>query len=156
MLQIMCWVDAEDYWYLNSMNEKKETIDYYVYRFVVEGGGEGMGSSAITILVAEFNNAKISVGFVIANDFKLDKDITFRFISNDSPSNDIAVETKLSDEVKKAAYMGDDLEKIEYIGFTLEKFYEGHDAKFYLNDLRPKSEESGGESGGGSEEGAKP
>ena len=152
MLQIMCWVDSEDYWYLNSMNEKKEAIDYYVYRFVVEGGGEGMGSSAITLLVAEFNNAKMSVGFVIPNDFKLDKDITFRFICNDSPSNDIAVETKLSDEVKKASYMGDDHEKIEYIGFTLEKFYEGHDAKFYLNDLRPRPEGSGE----GSEEGAQP
>ncbi len=148
MLQIMCWVDSEDYGYLNSMNEKKEAIDFYAYRFVVEGGGEGMGSSAVNLLVAEFVNAKMAVGFVIANDFKLDKDITFRFVCNDSPSNDIAVETKLSDEVKKATYMGNDLEKIEYIGFTLEKFYEGHNAKFYLNDLRPRSEES--------EEGAQP
>jgi len=142
MLQIMCWVDSEDYWYLNSMNEKKESIDFYTYRFVVEGGGEGMGSSAVTILVSEFINAKMAVGFVIPNDFELDKDITFRFICNDSPSKDIAVECKLSDEVKKASYMGDDLEKIEYIGFTLEKFYEGHNAKFYLNDLRPGSAES--------------
>lgn len=142
MLQIMCWVDSEDYWYLNTMNEKNQAVDYYAYRFVVEGGKEGMGSSAVTLLVAEFNNAKIAVGFVIPNDFKLEKEITFRFICNESPSKDIAVATTLSEEVKKTAYMGDDLEKIEYIGFTLEKFYEEHDAKFYLNDLRPKAQES--------------
>ena len=148
MLQVMCWVDSEDYWYLNSMNEKNQAIDYYVYRFSVEGGGESMGSGAINILVAEFNNAGMAVGFILPSDFKLEKDITFRFICNDSPSKDIAIETKLSDEVKKTSYMGDDLEKIEYIGFTLEKFYEEHNAKFYLNDLRPRTEES--------EEGAQP
>lgn len=148
MLQIMCWVDSEDYWNLDSMNKNSQTVDFYVYRFIVEGGSEGMGSSAVTFLVSEFNNAKFAVGFVIPNDFKLEKDITFRFICNDSPSDDIAIQTTLSDEVKKTSYGGDDLEKIEYLGFTLEKFYDGHDAKFYLNDLRPRTEET--------EEGAQP
>lgn len=146
MLQIMCWVDSEDYWYLNSINEKNESLDFYAYKFVVEGGREGMGSGAVKILVVELISAKIAVAFVIANDFKLEKDITLRFICHESPSKDIAVECKMSEEVKKASYMGNDLEKIEYIGFTLEKFYENNNAKFYLNDLRPPSDQ--GEQGG--------
>jgi len=147
MLQIMCWVDSEDYWYLHSINEKDQSVDFYAYKFVVEGGSESTGGSgAVKLLVVELISAKMAVGFVISNDFQPKKDITLRFICNESPSKDIAVECKMSEEVKKASYMGNDLEKIEYIGFTLEKFYENNNAKFYLNDLRPQSDP--GEQGG--------
>ena len=144
MLQIMCWVDSEDYWYLHSMNEKNQSLDYYGYTFEVEGGTEGIGASSVKLIIVEFISAKMAVGFVLPKNFKLeDKDLRLRFISHESPSEDIPVECKLSDEVKRASYMGDDQEKIEYIGFTLEKFYEGNNAKFYLHDLRPPSEQQG-------------
>jgi len=148
MLQIICWVDSEDYWYLHSMNEKNQKLDYYGYMFEVEGGTEGIGTSTVRFFIFEFISAKMAVGFVIPNNLKLeDRDFTLRFICHDSPSKDIPIECKLSDEVKKASYMGDDQEKIEYIGFTLEKFYEGNSAKFYLHDLRPPTEQKGYEEG---------
>ncbi|HVY55980.1 MAG TPA: hypothetical protein VHC46_09515 [Thermodesulfobacteriota bacterium] len=141
MLQIMCWVDSEDYWYLHSLNEKNQSLDYYGYRFEVEGGTEGIGTSSIRLLIVEFISAKMAIGFVIPKNFKLeDPDLTLRFISHEQPTNDVPVHCKISDEVKRASYMGDDQEKIEYIGFTLEKFYESHNAKFYLHDLRPPAE----------------
>ncbi len=144
MLQIMCWVDSEDYWYLHSINEKNQTLDYYGYTFEIEGGTEGIGTSVVRLLIFEFITAKMAVGFVVPNNLKLeDRDFTLRFISHESPSKDIPIECKLSEEVKRAKYMGDDQEKIEYIGFTLEKFYEGNNAKFYLHDLRPPSEQKG-------------
>ena len=37
MLQIMCWVDSEDYWYLHSMNEKDQKLDYYGYEVRAKG-----------------------------------------------------------------------------------------------------------------------
>lgn len=140
MLQILCMVDAEDYWQLNSYNESEKPVNYYGYIFEVEGGREGMGTSSIRLLVFEIIDLKMAIGFVTPNDLKLEKDFRLLFIANDSPTNEIPVECKLSDEVKKAAYMGDDLEKIEYIGFTLEKFYDENNAKFYLHDLRPPAE----------------
>ncbi len=140
MLQILCMVDAEDYWQLNSYNESGKSVNYYGYVFNVEGGREGMGTSTIRLLVFEIIDLKMSIGFVTPNDLKLEKDFRLLFIANDSPTKEIPVECKLSDEVKKAAYMGDDLEKIEYIGFTLEKFYDENNAKFYLHDLRPPAE----------------
>lgn len=146
MLQILCWVDPEDYWYLDSINKKSERLDYYAFKFVVEGGSETAGSGSIALLVVELISAKMTVAFVTADDFKQDKDLTLRFVCHENPSNDIAVECRMSDEVKKTSYMGNDLEKIEYIGFTLEKFYENKNAKFYLNDLRPPSDQ--GEQGG--------
>ena len=141
MLQIMCWIDSEDYWYLHSLNEKNQSLEYYGYRFEVEGGTEGIGTSSIRLLIVEFISAKMALGFVTPNDFKLEKpDLTLRFISHEEPTKDVPVQCKISEEVKRAAYMGDDQEKIEYIGFTLEKFYESHNAKFYLHDLRPPAE----------------
>lgn len=142
MLQIMCWVDSEDYWYLHSLNEKNQSLEYYGYRFEVEGGTEGIGTSSVRLLIVEFISAKMAIGFVIPKDFKLEKpDVTLRFISHEQPTNDVPVPCRISDEVKRASYMGDDQEKIEYIGLTLEKFYESHNAKFYLHDLRPPTEQ---------------
>ena len=140
MLQILCMVDAEDYWQLNSYNSKGSNINCYGYLFEVEGGKEGMGSSLIRLLVFEFIDVKMAVGFVLPRNLNMEKEFRLLFIANDSPSNEVPVECKLSDEVKKASYMGDDLEKIEYIGFTLEKFYDQNNAKFYLHDLRPAPE----------------
>jgi hypothetical protein len=140
MLQILCMVDAEDYWQLNSYNEKGSTVNYYGYLFDVEGGKEGMGSSLVRLLVFEFIDVKMAVGFVLPKDLKIEKDFRLLFIANDSPTKEVPIECNLSDEVKKASYMGDDLEKIEYIGFTLEKFYDENNAKFYLHDLRPPAE----------------
>ena len=140
MLQILCMVDSEDYWYLNSFNENNRTVNYFGYIFEVEGGAEGIGSSAIRLVVFEFIDAKMAIGFVTPNDLELEKEFRLRFICNDAPSKDIPVDCKLSDEVKKASYMGDDLEKIEYIGYTLERFYDENKAKFYLHDLRPPAE----------------
>lgn len=143
MLQIMCWVDSEDYWFLHSLNEKNQSLEYYGYRFEVEGGTEGIGISSVRLLIVEFISAKMAIGFVTPKDFKLeDPDLTLRFISDDQPTKDVPVQCKISEEVKRASYMGNDQEKIEYIGFTLEKFYEGHNAKFYLHDLRPSTEQA--------------
>lgn len=145
MLQILCMVDAEDYWQLNSYNESGKSVNYYGYIFEVEGGREGMGTSSVRLLVFEIIDLKMSIGFITPNDLKLEKDFRLLFIANDSPTKEIPVECKLSDEVKKTAYMGDDLEKIEYIGFTLEKFYDDNNAKFYMHDLRPPAENQGQE-----------
>jgi hypothetical protein len=133
-------VDAEDYWQLNSYNEKGSTVNYYGYLFDVEGGKEGMGSSVVRLLVFEFIDVKMAVGFVLPKDLKIEKEFRLLFIANDSPTKEVPIECKLSDEIKKASYMGDDLEKIEYMGFTLEKFYDENNAKFYLHDLRPPVE----------------
>ncbi|MCZ6468981.1 MAG: hypothetical protein O6499_04960, partial [Candidatus Dadabacteria bacterium] len=103
------------------------------------------GSSVIRLIVVELIDAKMAVGLITPSDLKLEKELKLRFTSNDSPTKDIVVECKLSDEVKKASYMGNDLEKIEYIGYTLEKFYDSKNAKFYLHDLRPPAETEGQE-----------
>ncbi len=143
MLQILCMVDAEDYWQLNSFNESGKPVNYYGYIFGVEGGREGMGITSVKILVFEVIDVKMAVGFVVPNNLEHHKDFRILFIANDSPTKEIPVEVKLSDEVKKASYMGDDLEKIEYIGYTLEKFYDENNVKFYLHDVRPPSEGQG-------------
>ena len=145
MLQILCMVDSEDYWYLNSVIERSKSVNLYGYTFEVEGGTESTGSSVIRLIVVELMDAKMVVGLITPSDLKLEKELKLRFTSNDSPTKDIVVECKLSDEVKKASYMGDDLEKIEYIGYTLEKFYDSKSAKFYLHDLRPPAETEGQE-----------
>jgi len=143
MLQILCMVDSEDYGQLNSYNESNKAVNCYGYVFEVEGGGEGMGSSVIRLLAFEFADIKIAVGFVTPNDLELQKDFRLIFIANDTPTKEIPIVCKLSDEIKKTAYMGDDLEKIEYIGYTLEKFYDENSVKFYLHDLRPPAEGEG-------------
>lgn len=152
MLQILCMVDSEDYWQLNSFNESNRAVNCYGYVFNVEGGKEGMGSSAVRLLVFELSDMKMAVGFVTPNNLQLEKDFRLIFIANDSPTKEIPVDVKLSDEVKKAAFMGDDLEKIEYMGYTLEKFYDENGAKFYLHDLRPPAEDQGQEGQQGQQE----
>ena len=29
MVQILCWLDVEDYWNIHNMHKNKETLDYY-------------------------------------------------------------------------------------------------------------------------------
>lgn len=140
MLQILCMVDPEDYWQLNAYNDGNRAVNCYGYVFDVEGGSEGMGNSVIRLLVFEFADVKMSVGFITPDNLELQKDFRLIFIANDSPTKEIPVECKLSDEVKKTSFMGDDLEKIEYIGYTLEKFYNDNNVKFYMHDLRPPAE----------------
>ncbi|MEE9213922.1 MAG: hypothetical protein V3U54_03885 [Thermodesulfobacteriota bacterium] len=136
MLQIMCWVDPEDFDYLDSMSKRNEKVDYYGYLFEVEGGPETGESSVVKVVVVELISAKMAVGLAIPNDLKIDGEFKIGFISHYDPNKDIPFVCKLSNEVKRTNYMGDDLEKLEYIGFTLEKFYENKGAKFYLHDLR--------------------
>ncbi len=140
MLQIMCMVDSEDYWNLNSYNEADKIVNYYGYTFNVEGSPDGKGKDIVRLIVIEFADSKMAVGFVTPNNLELDKELRIKFIANDSPTKDVQVDCKLSDEVKKAAYNGDELEKIEYIGYTLEKFYDNNNVKFYLHDLRPQTQ----------------
>jgi len=137
MIQIMCWLDAEDYMYLSSIDEKNLAINYYGYMFEVTGGSETMGgSTTVKLMVIELINAKLAVGFALPSDFKIDGEFRLGFISYENPTKDIPIVCKLSKEVKRASYMGDDNEKLEYIGFSLEKFYENKDVRFYLHDLR--------------------
>jgi len=136
MLQIMCWVDIEDFDYLDSMSKRNEKVDYYGYLFEVEGGSETSGNSVVKVVVVELVNAKMAMGLAIPNDLKIEGEFKIGFISHYDPKKDIPFVCKLSNEVKRTNYMGDDLEKLEYIGFTLEKFYENKGAKFYLHDLR--------------------
>ncbi len=143
MLQVMCMVDSEDYWYLNSINEKSQSLDYYSYTYEVAGGTEGIGNTVVRLLVVEIISAKMVVGFITPNNFEQPEQLRLRFICRDNPTEDIPVECKISGEVKKSSYMGDEVEKIEYIGYTLEKFYDGNQAKFYLLDLRPQVEQQG-------------
>ena len=138
-MKIMCWLDTEDYWYLNSMNQKQESLDYYSYIMEVS---EPDGSNSIRILVIELISAKLAVGFAIPDTMAMDGEQELGFICTENPSNDIPFEYKLSDEVKKVQYSGDELHKIEYAGFSLEKFYEQKEAKFYLYNLRPAKAEN--------------
>ena len=64
MLQIMCWLDAEDYMYINSISEQKIPVDYYGYTFEVSGSaGSTEGSSTVRLVVVELINVKMTVGF---------------------------------------------------------------------------------------------
>ena len=107
MLQILCWIDTEDYLYLQSMNEQNQTLNYYGYTFEVEGGAEGIGTSVIRLLVVEFVSAKMAVGFVLPNNFVIEgKELTLRIVSPENPSKDIPVVCKISDEIKKGELHG--------------------------------------------------
>lgn len=138
-MKIMCWLDTEDYSYLNSMNQKQESLDYYSYIMEVAEPDE---SSRVRILVVELINAKLAVGFAIPETMKMDGEQELGFISQENPTKDIPFQYKLSDEVKKVQYSGDELHKIEYAGFSLEKFYEQKEAKFYLYNLIPQNTEN--------------
>ena len=137
MIQIVCFIDSEDYWNLDSMREKNIRVNFYGYTFEVEGLGETAGgSNVVKVRVVELLNAYIAVGLALPNNVLLDGEFQLGFICQDNPSRDIPLVCKLSEEVKRTMYKGDDLEKLEYVGFSLEKFYESKGVTFYLYDLR--------------------
>lgn len=138
MVQIMCWLDSEDYWNLHNMHENNQTIDYYVYRFNVEDSSEAPDPTPVSVLVVEMVNANLAIGFALSPHVKIEKEFQVGFICQERPDKDIPLVCKISDEVKTAKYAGTDVHRFEYIGFSLEKFYENKGAKFYLHDLRPK------------------
>ena len=141
MLRIMSLIQGEDYMNLHSMNENNVAINYYGYTFEVEGGPEETGGKGLVkVIVFEFSNAHLALGFAVPVEKEIEDKIEIGFINQDNPSKDITVECKLSDEVKRTTYMADDREKLEYIGFSLEKFYQNKGAAFYFNDLRPSAQ----------------
>ncbi len=140
-MKIMCWLDSEDYWYLNSLNDKQASIDFYAYIMEVEEP-DSQDQNKIRILVVELITAKVVVGFAIPDSMKLEGEQELGFICQEKPAKDIPLLYKLSDEVKKVTYSGDDIQKIEYAGFSLEKFYENKEAKFYLYNIRPPKPEN--------------
>jgi hypothetical protein len=137
MIQIVCFIDPEDYWNLDSMKEQNIRVNFYGYTFEVEGLGEAAGgSSVVRVRVVELLNAYIAVGLALPDNISLDGEFQLNFICQDNPSRDIPLVCKLSDEVKRTVYKGDDMERLEYVGFSLEKFYESKGVTFYLYDLR--------------------
>lgn len=137
MIQIVCFIDPEDYWNLDSMKEQNIRVNSYGYTFEVEGLGEAAGgSSVVRVRVIELLNAYVAVGLALPNNISLDGEFQLSFICQDNPSRDIPLVCKLSEEVKRTVYKGDDLERLEYVGFSLEKFYESKGVTFYLYDLR--------------------
>ena len=137
MIQIVCFIDPEDYWNLDSMREKNIRVNFYGYTFEVEGLGEATGGSTVVkVRVVEFLNCYIAVGLALPNNISLDGEFQLNFICQDNPSRDIPLVCKLSEEVKRTIYKGDDMERLEYVGFSLEKFYESKKVTFYLYDLR--------------------
>lgn len=137
MLQIICWLESEDYSYFNSLNEKNTPVNYYAYRINITGGPEATSNSKIvSIIVVELINANIAVGIAIPETLEIDGEFKLGFISQEFPDKNIPLTCKLSKEVKRAEYMGDENEKLEYVGFSLEKFYQNKGVNFYLNDLR--------------------
>ncbi len=136
MFQIMCVLTSEDYWYLDSMKESNIPVNFYGYTFEVEGGGEAEGFGKVKLMVIELINARMAVGFAIPRNMSLDGEFELRFLCHESPTNEIPIVCKLSQEVKRTTYRGDDDAKLEYIGFSLEKFYESKGATFYFYDLR--------------------
>ena len=137
MLQIMCWVESEDYWHLNSLNEKDESVDFYGYRFEVDDSSEAPDPTPVKLVVVELISAKMTVGFAVPDTLNFDEGFKIGFICQERPDKPIPIECKLSDEVKKTQFPGTDLHRLEYIGFSLEKFYDEKGVKFYFHDLRP-------------------
>ena len=136
-MKIMCWLDSEDYWYMNSLSEQNKELNYYGY--VMEVGDED-DTSRVKIMVLELQSAKLVVGFVVSLDMDRSGQMDMGFICQEKPNSDIPLSFQLSNEVKKLNYTGDDIQKIEYAGLSLEKFYENKGVKFSLMDLRPVSQ----------------
>lgn len=136
-MKIMCWLDSEDYWYMNSLSEQNKELNYYGY--VMEVGDED-DTSRVKIMVLELQSAKLVVGFVVSLDMDMSGQMDMGFICQEKPNSDIPLSFQLSNEVKKLNYTGDDIQKIEYAGLSLEKFYENKGVKFSLMDLRPVSQ----------------
>lgn len=135
-MQIICWINPEDYWNIDSLIEQGSSMNYFGYKFEVQGGTESAGSSTLTLHVVELVNAHISVGLCLPKDMSLDTEFKLGFICQENPTKELVVDCTLTDEVKRINYGGDELEKLEYIGFSLEKFYYEKKATFYLCDLR--------------------
>ncbi|MDE0292273.1 MAG: hypothetical protein OXK19_07200 [Candidatus Dadabacteria bacterium] len=138
-MKIMSWLDSEDYWYMNSLSEQNKEINYYGYLMEV---GDEEDSSRVKIMVIELHSAKLAVGYIVSLSMDLSGQIDIGFICQERPDKDIPFSCKLSGEVKNLTYTGDDLQKIEYAGLSLEKFYQNNGIKFYLLDIRPKSEQN--------------
>ena len=136
-MKIMCWLDSEDYWYINSLSEQNKELNYYGY--VMKVGGED-DTSRVRIMVLELQSAKLVVGFVVPLEMDLGGPMDMGLICQERPDSDIPLSFKLSDEVKELNYTGDDIQKIEYAGLSLEKFYENKGVKFSFMDLRPVSQ----------------
>jgi len=130
---IVCMIENEDYWNLDSIVSSGKTIEFYGYKFVAETPS---GSTPpITIAVIELTNATFSIGLAVGEKFKESKLLLY-CICQQVPDKQIPISVKLSAEVKKIRYDGDELQRIEYLGLTLEKFYEHKGIKFYLLDFR--------------------
>ena len=138
-MKIMTWLDAEDYWYMNSLSEQNKEVNYYGYLMEV---GDEEDSSRVRLMVLELQSAKIVVGFIVPLSMDLSGQIEMGFICQERPDKDVPLSCKLSGEVKKLTYTGDDLQKLEYGGLALEKFYQNQGVKFYFLDLRPPSEQN--------------
>lgn len=138
-MKIMCWIDSEEYWYLNSMNDSKQSMDFYAYIMEVSEPDE---THKVRILVVELITAKLVVGFAIPDTMKLEGEQELGFICQERPAKDIPFPYRLSNEVKKITYSGDEIQKIEYAGFSLEKFYENKEAKFHLYNIMPPKPEN--------------
>ena len=136
MLTLMSWVESEDYWNINKLDNDDKQLDLFAYVFEDSGGSESEGASKVSVVVVEIINAKLAVGYILPGHIKLDGEFKIGFICQDRPTDDVSFVCKLSKEVKRASYNGDDLEKLEYIGFSLEKFYENQGVKYYMQDLR--------------------
>ncbi len=138
MLQIMCMVDPEDYWYIHSMHEQNQVVNYYGYLFVAEDETQGTNNKPAKVMVIELINANLALGFAVSSDFNMEGKFKIAFICYEKPdpSDSLPLEVKLSNEVKKTKLDGTETEKLEYIGFSLEKFYEQKNVKFYMQDLR--------------------
>jgi hypothetical protein len=137
MLQILCLVTSEDYFYLSSMGEQNIPVNFYGYTFEVDSVGESEGgSSKVKVIVVELINANMALGFAVRSKMSIDGEFQLNFTSQDNPTKDIPIVCKLSQEVKRTSYAGDDIAKLEYLGLSLEKFYEGKGATFYFYDLR--------------------
>lgn len=138
-MQVVCMIENEDYWNLDSIVSSGGTVEVYGYRFVSE---DPSGSTPpVEIVVVELANATFCVGFIVPRGFN-ENSLTLGFICQQVPGTRIPVKVKMSDEVKKAQYEGNELHRIEYVGMSLEKFYEQNGAKFYLLDLRGQSGEA--------------
>ena len=137
MIQIVCFLENEDYWTLDSMGKSNVPVNYYGYVFEVKGGGETEGGiTSVRVSVVEFSNARLAIGLALPPGITLDEEFELRFICQDRLDGDIPIVCKLSKEVKSAVHKGDEIERLEFIGLTLEKFYTNKNANFYFYDLR--------------------
>lgn len=132
-MRVICMIENEDYWNLDSIVSSGKKVESYGYNFVAE---DPSGSTPpVIIAVIELANATFSVGFIVKDGFA-EKNLTLCCVCQQVPDKQIPLKATISDEVKKVQYEGNELHRIEYVGLSLEKFYENSGAKFYLLDLR--------------------